>query len=165
VADHDFIPPDAHRACPYDIYDLKANSGFVNVGTSHDTSRFAVAPIRAWRERKGRRRILIPADGGGSSGSRRRQWKYELHKLSNETGIPVRVCHYPPGTGKRNKIEHCLFPFISMNWKGVPLTGYQTMVDLIRNTKTRTGLSVRCRLDTNKCDLGVRITDEQMTEI
>jgi hypothetical protein len=171
VADHDFIPADAPRACPYGIYDLKTNTGFVNVGTNHDISRFAVASIRAWREAEGAeaypraKYIQLPADGGGSNGSRRRQWKYELHKLSNETGIPIRVCHYPPGTGKWNKIEHCLFPFISMNRRGFPLTGYQTLVDLIRNTKTRTGLSVQCRLDMNRYDLGVRITDEQMSEI
>jgi hypothetical protein len=171
VADHDFIPPGAPRAYPYGIYDLKANTGFVNVGTDHDTSGFAVASIRAWWEAEGSAAyphaeyMLLLADGGGSNGSRRRQWKYELHRLSNEIGIPIRVCHYPPGTSKWNKIEHCLFPFISMNWRGVPLTDYQTVVDLIRNTRTRTGLSVRCQLDTNKYDLGVHITDEQMLEI
>jgi hypothetical protein len=171
VADHDFIPPDAPRAYPYGIYDLKTNGGFVNVGTDHDTSGFAVASIRAWWKAEGAvaypqaEYLLLLADGGGSNGSRRRQWKYELHGLSNEIGLPIRVCHYPPGTSKWNKIEHCLFPFISMNWRGVPLTDYQTVVDLIRNTRTRTGLSVQCQLDTNKYDLGVRITDEQMSEI
>jgi hypothetical protein len=171
VADHEFIPPDAPRAYPYGIYDLKSNTAFVNVGTDHDTSRFAVASIRAWWKEEGSAAypqaeyLLILADGGGSNGSRRRQWKYELHRLSNEIGIPIRVCHYPPGTSKWNKIEHCLFPFISMNWRGVPLTDYQTMVDLIKNTRTRTGLSVQCQLDTNKYELGVRITDEQMLEI
>jgi hypothetical protein len=171
VADHDFIPPDAPRAYPYGIYDLNANTAFVNVGTDHDTSRFAVASIRAWWKAEGSAAypqaeyLLILADGGGSNGSRRRQWKYELHGLSNEIGIPIRVCHYPPGTSKWNKIEHCLFPFISMNWRGVPLIDYQTVVDLIRNTRTRTGLSVQCQLDINKYDLGVRITDEQMSEI
>ena len=171
VADHDFVPPDAPRAYPYGIYDLKANTGFVRVGTDHDTSRFAVASIRAWWEAEGKtaypqaKYLMILADGGGSNGSRRRQWKYELHGLSKEIGIPIRVCHYPPGTSKWNKIEHCLFPFISMNWRGVPLTDYQTIVDLISNTKTRTGLSVKCQLDTNKYDLGVRISDEQMLEI
>jgi hypothetical protein len=171
VADHDFIPPDAPRAYPYGIYDLKANTAFVNVGTDHDTSGFAVASIRAWWETEGSAAypqadyILILADGGGSNGSRRRQWKYELHRLSGEIGVPIRVCHYPPGTSKWNKIEHCVFSFISMNWRGVPLTDYQTVVDLIRNTKTRTGLSVQCQLDTNKYDLGVHITDEQMSEI
>jgi hypothetical protein len=171
VADHDFIPPDVPRAYPYGIYDLKANTGFINLGTDHDTRGFAVASIRAWWEAEGSaayphaKYMLRLADGGGSNGSRRRQWKYELHRLSNEIGIPIRVCHYPPGTSKWNKIERCLFPFISMNWRGVPLTDYQTMVDLIRNTKTRTGLSVQCRLDTNTYDLGVRITDEQILEI
>jgi hypothetical protein len=171
VADHDFIPPDAPRAYPCGIYDLIANSGFVNVGTDHDTSGFAVASIRAWWKAEGKAAypqaeyLLLLADGGGSNGSHRRQWKYELHGLSNEIGLPIRVCHYPPGTSKWNKIEHCLFPFISMNWRGVPLTDYQTVVDLIRNTRTRTGLSVQCQLDMNKYDLGVRITDEQMSEI
>jgi hypothetical protein len=171
VADHDFIPPDAPRAYPYGIYDLKSNTAFVNVGTGHDTSRFAVASIRAWWKAEGgaaypqAEYLLILADGGGSNGSRRKQWKYELHRLSNEIGIPIRVCHYPPGTSKWNKIEHRLFSFISMNWRGVPLTDYQTMVDLIRNTRTRTGLSVQCQLDTDKYDLGVQITDEQMLQI
>jgi hypothetical protein len=171
VADHDFIPPDAPRAYPYGIYDLKANSGFVNVGTDHDTSGFAVASLRAWWKAEGSAAypqaeyMLLLADGGGSNGSLRRHWKYELYMLSNEIGIPIRVCHYPPGTSKWNKIEHSLFSFISMNWRGVPLTDYQTMIDLIRNTRTRAGLSVRCQLDTNKYDLGVRITDEQMSEI
>ncbi|MDR2447337.1 MAG: hypothetical protein LBD58_08655 [Treponema sp.] len=105
------------------------------------------------------------AGGGGHNGSRRRQWKYELHRLSDEIGVPIRVCHYPPGASEWNKIERCLFPFISMSWRGAPLTDYQTIVDLIRNTRTRTGLSVRCQLDTNKYGLGVHITDEQMLEI
>jgi hypothetical protein len=171
VADHDFVPPNAPRAYPYGIYDLKTNTGFVNVGTDHDTSRFAVASLRAWWQAEGNAAyphaeyMLLLADGGGSNGSRRRQWKYELHILSNEIGIPIRVCHYPPGTSKWNKIEHCLFSFISMNWRGVPLTDYQTIVDLIRNTRTRTGLSVRCPLDNNKYELGVHITDEQMLKI
>ncbi|MHB9293664.1 putative ISAzo13 family transposase ISAzo13 [Hollandina sp. SP2] len=171
VADHDFIPPDTPRAYPYGIYDLKTNRGFVNGGTSHDTSCFAVASIRAWWKAEGAAAypqaeyLLLLADGGGSNGSRRRQWKYELHGLSNEIGLPIRVCRYPPGISKWNKIEHGLFPFISMNWRGVPLTDYQTIVDLIRNTRTRTGLRVQCQLDTNKYDLGVRITDEQMSEI
>jgi hypothetical protein len=163
VADHDFVPPDAPRAYPYGIYDLTANTGFGNVGTAHDTSCFAVASIRAWWEAEGKASypqanyLQILADGGGSKGSRRRQWKYELNNLSKELGIPIRVCHYPPGTSKWNKIEHCLFPFISMNWSGVPLTDYQTVVDLISNTTTREGLSVKCQLDTNKYELGVRI--------
>jgi hypothetical protein len=150
VADHDFISPDVPRAYPYGIYDVNANTAFVNVGTGHDTSRFAVASIRAWWKAEGAavypqaEYMLILADGGGSKGSRRKQWKYELHRLSNEIGIPIRVCHYPPGTSKWNKIERCLFPFISMNWRGAPLIDYQTIVDLIRNTRTRTGLSVRC---------------------
>jgi hypothetical protein len=109
--------------------------------------------------------MLILADGVGSNGSRRRQWKYEPHRLSNEIGIPIRVCRYPLRTSKWNKIEHCLFPFISMNWRGVPLTDYQTIVDLIRKTRTRTGHSVRGQLDTNKYDLGVQITDEHVLQI
>jgi hypothetical protein len=109
--------------------------------------------------------LQILADGGCSKGSRRRQWKYALYGLSKEIGIPIRVYHYPPGSSTRNKIEHALFLFISMNLRGVPLTEYQTIVDLINNTKTRTGLSVKCLLDTDKYELGVRISDEQMLEI
>ena len=171
VADHDFVSPDTPRAYLYGIYDLKANTGFVNVGTDHNTSSFAVASIRVWWEAEGKTAyaqanyLQILADGGGSNGSRRRQWKYELYGLSKEIGIPIKVCHYPSGTSKWNKIEHCLFPFISMNWRGVPLTDYQTIVDLINNTKTRAGLSVKCLLDMNKYEVGVRISDKQMREI
>jgi hypothetical protein len=171
VADHDFVPPDAPRAYPYGIYDLKANTGLVNGGTDHDTSSFAVASIRSWWKEEGKAAygqaayVLLLADGGGSNGSRRRQWKYELYGLSKEIGIPIKVCHYPPGTSKWNKIEHGLFSFISMNWRGVPLTDYQTIVELISNTKTRNGLRVKYLLDTNKYDVGVRISDEQMHEI
>jgi hypothetical protein len=119
VATHDFISPDVPRAYPYGIYDLNTNTGFVNVRTDHAAGRFAVASIRSWREAGGKMvypqadYILLLADGGGSNGSRRRR-KYELHKLSNEIGIPIRVCHYSLGTSKWNKIEHRLFPFISM---------------------------------------------------
>jgi hypothetical protein len=143
----------------------------VNVGTDHDTSCFAVASIRAWWKAEGKAAylranyLLLLADGGGSNGSRRRQWKYELYGLSKEIGIPITVCHYPPGTSKWNKIEHRLFPFISMNWRGVPLTDYQIVVDLINNSKTREGLSVKCVLDMNKYEVGVRISDKQMREI
>jgi hypothetical protein len=171
VMDHDFVPPETPRAYPYGIYDLKANTGFVNVGTSHETGSFAVASLRSWWDAEGKASypqaeyLLILADGGGSNGSRRRQWKYELYGLSKELGIPIKVCHYPPGTSKWNKIEHRLFPFISMNWRGVPLTDYQTVVDLISNTTTREGLRVTCVLDTNTYELGVRISDKQMREI
>jgi len=127
VQTHDFPDPDIPRAHPYGIYDMGRNEGFVNVGTDHDASSFAVASIRAWWRQRGRRlypkakRLLITADSGGSNGCRRRLWKWELQQLADETGIPIRVCHFPPGTSKWNKVEHRLFSFISQNWGGKPL--------------------------------------------
>ncbi len=127
VQGHDFPHPDVPRAYPYGVYDLERNTGFVNVGTDHDTGAFAVASIRGWWRHQGRRLypqakdLLITADGGGSNGSRLRFWKLELQKLADETGLSISVCHFPPGTSKWNKIEHRLFSFISSNWRGEPL--------------------------------------------
>ncbi len=156
VQGHDFPDPDIPRAFPYGVYDLSRNEGFVNVGSDHDTSQFAVASIRAWWNEVGRQayprasRIQVMADSGGSNGYRRLLWKWELQCLADETGLPVRVCHFPPGTSKWNKVEHRLFSFISLNWRGEPLTSYETIVKLISSTTTKAGLQVHCRLDTNK---------------
>lgn len=153
------------------MYDHKRNHGFVNVATDHDTTRFAVASIRAWRRSMGSASykragyIQVMADGGGSNGYRRRSWKWELQALADETGLPIRVSHFPPGTSKWNKVEHCLFSFTSQNWRGEPLTSYETVVKLISSTTTKAGLEVRCELDTGKYPLKVEVSDEDMSSI
>ena len=158
-------------AVPYGAYDVSRNRGFVNVGMSHDTAEFAVESLRWWWRRYGRRHYpdatawLVCADGGGSNGSRNRAWKYHLHTLTKELGIPVTVCHYPPGTSKWNKIEHRMFSFISMNWQGVPLESYATVVNLIAGTRTRGGLRVRARLDRKTYEKGKRIPEEVLNRI
>ncbi len=171
VNGHDFPRPDVPRAYPYGIYDVDRNTGFVNVGTNHDTGAFAVASIRGWWRTEGRtlypqtRDLLITADGGGSNGVRLRLWKLELQKLANETGLAIAVCHFPPGTSKWNKIEHRLFSFISSNWRGEPLRDYETIVQLIARTTTAKGLKVTCRLDRRKYPTGRKVTDEEMKRV
>jgi transposase len=168
---YDFPSPDVARAHPYGVYDLAKNRGFVNVGTDHDTATFAVASIRKWWRAQGKRaytkakRLLITADAGGSNGSRLRLWKWELQRLANELGIPISVCHFPPGTSKWNKVEHRLFSFISQNWRGEPLTDYETVVNLIAHTTTTTGLKVSCRLDRRRYPTGRKVSDEEWAKI
>ena len=171
VNDHDFPSPDVPRAYPYGIYDLARNTGFVNVGTDHDTGAFSVASIRGWWRHEGRSlyssasKLLITADGGGSNGSRLRLWKLELQKLADETGLSISVCHFPPGTSKWNKVEHRLFSFISSNWRGKPLQDYETIVNLIAHTTTAKGLQVSCRLDRRKYPAGRKVTDEEIKRV
>jgi hypothetical protein len=171
VNGHDFADPSVPRAYPYGIYDLGRNTGFVNVGTDHDTGVFAVASIRGWWRAEGRQlypqadRLVITADGGGSNGYRLRLWKIELQKFADETRMAVRVCHFPPGTSKWNKVEHRLFSFISSNWRGEPLRDYETVVQLIAATTTAKGLKVTCRLDRRKYSVGRRVTDEEFERI
>ncbi len=171
VSGHDFPTPDVPRAYPYGIYDIGRNTGFVNVGTDHDTGAFAVASIRGWWRHEGKRlypaaaTILITADGGGSNGWRLRLWKLELQTFADETGLPLSVCHFPPGTSKWNKIEHRLFSFISSNWRGEPLRDYETIVKLIAKTTTAKGLTVTCRLDRRKYRTGRKVTQEEMKRI
>jgi len=171
VEGHDFPDPALPRAYPYGIYDLKENTGFVNVGTDHDTASFAVASIGGWWRQEGRRlypgstRLLITADGGGSNGYRVRLWKWELQRLADQTGLEIAVCHFPPGTSKWNKVEHRLFSFISSNWRGEPLRDYETVVGLIACTTTVKGLRVTCRLDRRKYTLGRKITPAQMASV
>jgi len=149
---HDFMG-ELGRASPYGVYDMAHNEGWVSVGISADTAEFAVATVRRWWEAVGAQRharateLLITADGGGSNGYQIWLWKHELQKLANELGKPIRVCHLPPGTSKWNKIEHRMFSFVTMNWRGRPLTDYQTIVELIGSTRTQGGLTVRCELD------------------
>ena len=171
VNGHDFPSPLIPRAYPYGIYDIGRNTGFVNVGTDRDTGAFAVASIRGWWGHEGRHlypgaeRLLITADGGGSNGVRLRLWKLELQRFSDESGLTISVCHFPPGTSKWNKVEHRLFSFISSNWRGEPLKDYETVVQLIANTTTAKGLSVTCRLDRRKYPVGQRVPDTDMAQI
>ena len=168
VKGHDFAEL---KASPYGIYDIKNNSGFVNIGTSFDTSSFAVNSIKFWWEKEGKirypnaKKILITADAGGSNGYNRKLWKYELQQFVNEYKLEIFVCHFPPGTSKWNKIEHRLFSFISLNWKGQPLTDYETVVNLIAATRTATGLTVISQLDKQVYEKGIQITEEQMSKL
>jgi len=158
-------------AIPYGAYDINRGEGFVNVGISRDTSEFAVESIRQWWKVSGKkhypnaRELLICADGGGSNGSRRRGWKFFLQELTDQIGIPISLCHFPPGTSKWNKIEHCMFSFISMNWKGEPLVTYETIIKLISATTTKKGLKVVARLDKREYEGGVKFSDEDMAKL
>ena len=144
---------------------------FVNVGTDHDTATFAVASIRGWWRAEGRRlypqarRLLITADGGGSNGDRLRQWKVRLQALADEAQIIIRVCHFPPGTSKWNKVEHRLFSFISSTWRGEPLRDYKTIVQLIATTTTAKGLRVTCRLDRRRYPVGHKVSDAEIATV
>jgi hypothetical protein len=168
---HDFPGPEVPRAYPYGIYDLGRNAGFVNVGTDHDTAAFAAASIRGWWRAEGRRlyptarQIVITADSGGSNGSRLRLWKWELQRFADDSNLTLSVCHFPPGTSKWNKVEHRLFSFISSNWRGEPLSDYETIVKLIARTTTATGLKVVCRLDRRKYAIGRQVSDADMETV
>ena len=170
VGVHDF-KGELGRVSPYGVYDLHDNSGWVSVGISADTSEFAVATIRHWWTSMGADRyphadeLLITADCGGSNGYRTRLWKLELQRLADALGIPVTVCHFPPGTSKWNKIEHRLFSFITFNWRGKPLRTYQTVVNLIASTTTKTGLEVQCQLDAGAYEAGRKVSDAAMNAI
>ncbi|HET9894993.1 MAG TPA: ISAzo13 family transposase [Streptosporangiaceae bacterium] len=171
VSARDFPGEDLGKAIPYGVYDLAASAGWVNAGTDHDTAAFAVESIRRWRDGAGRaacpdaRRLLITADAGGSNGYRTRAWKAQLAAFALETGLAVTVCHFPPGTSKRNKIEHRLFSHITMNWRGRPLTSHEVIVNTIAATTTRTGLTVRAELDPGSYPGKVKVSDAQMTAL
>ena len=168
---HDFLDPKKGKAIPYGVYDVGRNVGWVSVGIDHDTGRFAVATIRRWWRELGRKAypnantLLITADSGGSNGSRLRLWKWELQRFANASGLTISVSHLPPGTSKWNKIEHRLFSFISQNWRGRPLLSHAAIVSLISNTRTATGLKVRCVLDTNTYPAKSVVTDKQMAQL
>ena len=174
-ADQVSVPDFPHlgkgKAIPYGAYDLARNRAVVNVGVTHDTAEFAAESIRRWwrldgkRHYRGALRLLICADSGGSNGNRTRAWKLHLQALSDETGMSITVCHYPPGTSKWNKIEHRLFSFISLNWKGQPLVNYETVVNLIGGTRTRGGLKVKAVLDTNQYETGVEVSKEDIGQL
>lgn len=168
---HDFLDKKLGKAIPYGVYDLASNEGWVSVGITHDTARFAVSSIRRWwtemeatrfpRARK----LMITADGGGSNSSRNRLWKVALQDLADELQLPLHVCHFPPGTSKWNKVEHRLFCFITKNWRGRPLTSHQTIVELISSTTTDAGLTVRAALDENEYETGIKISDEELSRV
>ncbi len=168
---HDFVNPELGRAIPYGVYDLGSNSGWVSVGVDHDTATFAVESIRRWWRSMGRplyrrcKRLLIMADAGGSNGPKLRLWKVELQTLANEIGKQISICHFPPGTSKWNKIEHRLFSFISMNWRGKPLLTYQVIVSLIAATTTTKGLRVRAALDRNAYPTAVKVTATEVEDV
>lgn len=168
---YDFVDKTLGKAAPYGVYDLSKNQAWVSVGISHDTAEFAVQTIRFWWNEMGQplypnaTSLLITADGGGSNGYRLRLWKVELQKLVDEIQIPISVCHLPPGTSKWNKIEHRLFSRITQNWRGKPLLTHQVIVDLISATKTKTGLSVRSRLDPRTYLKGRKVSDAQLANV
>lgn len=167
---HDFPDPKRGKAVPYGVYDLAENTAGVSVGVSHDTAQFAVAAIRRWWRKLGRKRysqakrLLITADSGGSNASRNRLWKVELQKFADETGMTVEVCHFPPGTSKWNKIEHRLFCHITRNWQGEPLETFEIVVQLIANTSTAEGLEVHAWLDERQYEKGITVTDEELSK-
>ena len=168
---HDFLDPRTGKAIPYGVYDLGRNVGWVSVGVDHDTATFAVNTIRRWWRQMGHpsypraQSLLIIADSGGSNGNRVRLWKWELQRFADRLGLPIAVCHLPPGTSKWNKIEHRLFSFISQNWRGKPLLTRATIVNLIASTTTTSGLKVRCVLDPGTYPLKVVVTPDQMASL
>lgn len=168
---HDFEDKKLGKANPYGVYDIAKNTGWVSVGTDHDTAAFAVESIRRWWFQMGQQvysdaqKLMITADGGGSNGSRVKLWKVELQKLADETGLDITVCHLPPGTSKWNKIEHRLFSFISQNWRGKPLTSLAVIVSLIAATTTRTGLKVKCAIDNGLYPKGMKINKSEMNKL
>ncbi|MEU0837241.1 ISAzo13 family transposase [Streptomyces sp. NPDC005969] len=171
VDTHDFPDRELGRAVPYGIYDVAANTGWVNVGTDHDTAAFAVESIRRWWNGAGRAayptagRLLITADAGGSNGYRTRTWKTELARFAAEAGLAITVCHLPPGTSKWNRIEHRLFSHITMNWRGRPLTSHEVIVESIAATTTKTGLTVHAELDTNCYPTGIQVSDDEIAAL
>jgi len=171
VKTHDFVDPEQGRAIPYGIYDLSNDEGWVSVGDTADTAEFAVASIRRWWHNMGAERfpsatrLLITADAGGSNGYRVRAWKVELAKLAAETGLEITVCHYPPGTSKWNKVEHRMFSFITMNWRGRPLVSYRTIIELIAGTTTKEGLRIKAERDPEWYPKGVKISDDELAAV
>jgi hypothetical protein len=171
VRGHDFKDKQLGHAIPYGIYDLTADEGWVSVGITSDTAQFAVNTIISWWEHLGSERyphahtLTITADSGGSNNPRTRLWRHELQRLADTTGLNLRVCHFPPGTSKWNKIEHRMFSFVSLNWRGKPLESLEVVINLIAATKTNTGLKIYARLDDSRYDRGIEVTDEQLAAV
>ena len=168
---HDFKDEALGKAVPYGVYDVAADAGWVSVGVDHDTAEFAAETLRRWWRNLGATaypesgRVLVTADAGGSNGARSRLWKVELQRFADETGLKVSVCHFPPGTSKWNKIEHRMFSRITRNWRGRPLVSREAVVELIANTTTRKGLTIRAELDENEYPTGIKVTDEEMAAL
>jgi transposase len=171
VRTHDFADKELGKVCPYGVYDLTDNRGWVSVGIDHDTAQFAVEAIRRWWRHMGQwcyphaRALLITADGGGSNASRNRLWKVELQKLADETGVAIYVRHFPPGTSKWNKIEHRMFCHITENWRGRPLINHEVIVNLIGNTTTDAGLTIRAELDNNRYPTGIAVSEQDLRAV
>lgn len=171
VEAYDFIDKNKGKVVPYGVYDITLNKGWVSVGINNDTAQFAVNSIRSWWHEMGREKysemteIFINADGGGSNGSRNRLWKIELQKLANELDKSIHVSHFPPATSKWNKIEHKMFCFISANWKAKPLIDKATVVNLIANTTTKNGLTIKAKIDENIYQKGIKISDKELKKI
>jgi hypothetical protein len=168
---HDFIDKSLGKAIPYGVYDLTQDTGWVSVGTDHDTAEFAAKAIERWWRKMGNpiysraRSLMITADGGGSNGSRNRLWKVALQSLANKIEIPITVCHFPPGTSKWNKIEHRMFSFITQNWRGRPLISHEVVINLIASTSTKSGLKIRAELDKRKYQTGIQISDDELLNV
>ena len=168
---HDFPDPKVPKAVPYGVYDLGTDQGYIGVGITHDTAEFAVTTLRRWWQHLGKKtykaskRLLITADAGGSNGYRLRLWKVQLQKMADKTGLTITVCHFPPGTSKWNKIEHRLFSFVTINWKGRPLTTYKVIVKLIASTRTKTGLKVYAVLDNTNYTLRTEVTSAELQSL
>jgi hypothetical protein len=168
---HDFPDPELGKVIPYGVFDMSRNEGWVSVGIDHDTAQFAVQAIGRWWHKMGGKRypnasaLLITADGGGSNGSRCRLWKVALQSLAARLGLPIHVCHFPPGTSKWNKIEHRMFSHITQNWRGRPLVSHEVIVNLIANTTTQAGLRIRAELDRGKYPTGIKITDAELASL
>jgi hypothetical protein len=168
---HDFLDKDLGKAIPYGVFDLSQNEGWVSVGIDHDTARFAAQAIHRWWKKMGSKRyrnakqLLITADGGGSNGSRSRLWKVALQDLAVRLGIPVWVCHFPPGTSKWNKIEHRMFCHITQNWRGRPLVSHEVIIQLIANTTTTAGLKIRAELDPRHYPTGTQVSDAELASL
>jgi hypothetical protein len=168
---HDFMDKNLGKAIPYGVFDLSQNEGWVSVGIDHDTARFAAQAIQRWWKKMGSKRysnaqeLLITADGGGSNGSRSRLWKVALQDLANHLKIPVRACHFPPGTSKWNKIEHRMFCHITRNWRGRPLISHEVIIQLIANTTTKAGLKISAELDNGQYPTGISVSDQQLAAL
>ena len=168
---HDFLDKELGKAIPYGVYDVTGNQGWVSVGIDHDTARFAAEAIGRWWQKMGMQRyphateLLITADGGGSNGSRSRLWKVALQELADRLGLPIHVCHFPPGTSKWNKIEHRMFCHITQNWRGRPLVSHEVIVNLIANATTQAGLTIQAELDTRLYPTGIKVTDQEFAAI
>ena len=168
---YDFIDKELGKAVPYGVYDMAKNEGWVSVGISKDTAEFAVNSIRNWWQQMGKEqyplanKLLVTADGGGSNSSRSRLWKKELQTLSTELGLEVHVCHFPPGTSKWNKIEHRMFSYITKNWRAKPLESLEVIVNLIANTTTQKGLTIKAKADRNQYEKGLKVNDEELKKI